>query len=308
MGKAKVYKTVFGIYFALMFLALFTIFAITKDSGFLALISFFSVINTCFVYIAFVKPFIRTIDILEHKEENNRKESQEKIINKETEFAALQNQINPHFLYNTLDSIRGQALLDDNIEIADMVEALSSFFRYSISKKGSLVTLRDEINNIENYMKIQQYRFNNRFSLEVTIDEKEIWYCMIPKLIIQPIIENAILHGLEDTVFDGKVRIGVMRTYRQLIIKVSDNGKGMPLEKLKEINNRLNEDKQFYSYNSGTGIALTNINNRIKLLFGNAYGIKVYSILNSGTDIEINVPYDYPDVRGYREVGKENEK
>ena len=96
--------------------------------------------------------------------QRTRKNSAE-ILDKQTELTALQSQINPHFLYNTLESIRGQALLDDNLEIARMVEALAAFFRYSISRKGNLVTLRDELANIDNYMMIQRYRFNNRFSM-----------------------------------------------------------------------------------------------------------------------------------------------
>ena len=102
---------------------------------------------------------------------------QEKIMHRfwinRQKLTALQSQINPHFLYNTLECIRGQALIDGNIEIAKMVEALSAFFRYSISRKGNLVTLRDELANIENYMLIQRYRFNNRFSMEVIIDEED---------------------------------------------------------------------------------------------------------------------------------------
>ena len=124
--------------------------------------------------------------------------SSAQILDKQTELTALQSQINPHFLYNTLESIRGQALLDDNMEIAKMVEALAAFFRYSISRhQSNLVTLRDELANIQNYMLIQRYRFNNRFSLEVIIDEEDeaAYDYLIPRLIIQPVIENAIFHG-----------------------------------------------------------------------------------------------------------------
>ena len=122
------------------------------------------------------------------------------IFNKQTELTALQSQINPHFLYNTLDTIRGQAMCDDNIEVANMIETLASFFRYSISRKGNLVTLRDELNNINNYMRIQQYRFNNRFSLEIVVDEEDMqaYDFYVPRLILQPIVENAIVHGLEE--------------------------------------------------------------------------------------------------------------
>lgn len=146
-------------------------------------------------------PFVKeTYSLLDRYAAYKTRKNNAQILNKQTELTALQSQINPHFLYNTLETIRGQALIDDNEEIAKMVEALSAFFRYSISRKGNLVTLRDELANIENYMLIQRYRFNNRFSMEVLIDEEdeEAFDFLIPRLIIQPVVENAIFHGLEE--------------------------------------------------------------------------------------------------------------
>lgn len=237
------------------------------------------------------------------------------VFNKQTELTALQSQINPHFLYNTLESIRGQALLDDNHEIAEMVEALSAFFRYSISGKDSFVTLRDELNNIKNYILIQRYRFNNRFSLEVIIDEDDegAYEYLIPRLIIQPIVENAIFHGLEEKSEDGKVTIEIIVTEQNLIITVSDNGKGMEADKLEELNRRIhakdtelvdeNHNKVAGPAKKNTGIALPNIHRRISLLFGAEYGVNVYSTLGQGTDVEITVPANYK-----RESGIENEE
>lgn len=222
------------------------------------------------------------------------------ILDKQTELTALQSQINPHFLYNTLESIRGQALIDDNVEIARMVEALSAFFRYSISRKGSLVTLRDEMANIENYMLIQRYRFNNRFSLEVIIDEEDekAYDFLIPRLIIQPVVENAIYHGLEEKLEGGKVTIEVIVTDQNLILTISDNGQGMDEEKLKELNARIQADDVDLDEGENqnqrnTGIALPNIHKRIQLLFGDEYGVNVYSTEGQGTDVEITIPVDY---------------
>lgn len=232
------------------------------------------------------------------------------ILNKQAELTALQSQINPHFLYNTLESIRGQALVDDNLEIAQMVEALSSFFRYSISRKGNLVTLRDELANIENYMMIQKYRFNNRFSLEVIVDEEdEVAYdFLIPRLIIQPVVENAIFHGLEEKMEGGKVTIEVIVTDRNLILTISDNGKGMNEEKLKELNAGIQSDEVILDEEAketqrNTGIALPNIHKRIRLLFGEAYGVNIYSTRGQGTDVEITIPANYK-----QECGLEDEK
>ena len=118
---------------------------------------------------------------------------------KETEILALQNQINPHFLYNVLDSIRGQAIVEGVSEIAEMTEALSKLFRYSISNSDAVVYLGNEIKNLRTYFTIQQYRFNNRFELiiENDADDEAIMQYRIPKMTIQPIVENAIYHGLE---------------------------------------------------------------------------------------------------------------
>ena len=218
----------------------------------------------------------------------------------QTELTALQSQINPHFLYNTLESIRGQALMDDNREIAGMVEALSSFFRYSISRKGKLVTLREELANINNYMLIQCYRFNNRFSLEVLIDEEdeEAYDFLIPKLIIQPVVENAIYHGLEEKLEGGRVTIEVIVTDKTLILTISDNGSGIEGAALAKLNQRIHSPSMRVEEEGGqkqhnTGIALPNIHKRIQLLFGEEYGVNVYSTVGQGTDVEITIPADY---------------
>ena len=159
-------------------------------------------------------PFVKeTYSLLDRYAAYKTRKNNAQILNKQTELTALQSQINPHFLYNTLETIRGQALIDDNEEIAKMVEALSAFFRYSISRKGNLVTLRDELANIENYMLIQRYRFNNRFSMEVLIDEEdeEAFDFLIPRLIIQPVVENAIEHGIDEKE-DGR-KVGRRKSY-----------------------------------------------------------------------------------------------
>ncbi len=231
--------------------------------------------------------------------------SRAEIYDKQTELTALQSQINPHFLYNTLESIRGQALLDGNPEIARMVEALSSFFRYSISRNQSnLVTLREELSNIENYMLIQRYRFNNRFSLEVLIDEEDeaAYDYLIPRLIIQPVIENAIYHGLENMKSGGRITIEVILTGRTMILMISDNGRGMSSAELQKLNGRIRAPGTQLMDGGGeeepgrhrnTGIALPNIHKRIQLLFGSEYGVTVYSTEGMGTDVEITVPADF---------------
>lgn len=239
----------------------------------------------------------RVGQIIDYYVASGKKQESSRIYDKQTQLMALQSQINPHFLYNTLDSIRGQAVLDGDEEIASMVESLASFFRYSISGKGSLVTLRDELRNIGNYMRIQNYRFNNRFTTETLIEEKdEVAYdYLIPRLIIQPVVENAIFHGLEEKESDGRLTIEIILTDQNLIITISDNGKGIGTKELERLNDRIHSaDAQNrlegLENRRNTGIALPNIHKRIQLLFGKEYGVNVYSTLGVGTDVEITLP------------------
>ncbi|MDO4489673.1 MAG: histidine kinase [Lachnospiraceae bacterium] len=211
-------------------------------------------------------------------------------------YDALQAQINPHFLYNILDTIRGQALIDDADEVAKMVENLSTFFRYSISRTHSSVTLRDELENVNNYMRIQQYRFQDRFSLEIYMDKKdqELPELPVPRLILQPIVENAIVHGLKDKYRNGLITIEVQHE-DDLIITVSDNGRGMNEEELEKLKKRIHnpgEEQQGYSGSKQKhgGIALTNVNERIRLMYGEEYGVSIYSVPSFGTKVELVLP------------------
>lgn len=215
------------------------------------------------------------------------------VFNKQTEFAALQSQINPHFLYNTLDSIRSEALMNNDPEVANMIETLASLFRYSISHKGNLVPLRDELENTNNYMKIQRYRFNNRFTLETQIDEEDLRSLdyFVPRLLLQPIVENAIYHGLENMSSGGIVTIDATLSDSDMILTVSDNGKGMNLNELNSLNNSIHSsDPGLNIKTDKSGIALANSNKRIQLCFGEKYGINIYSTEGFGTDVEIIIP------------------
>lgn len=228
---------------------------------------------------------------------------------RQNEYLALQNQINPHFLYNTLEGIRGDALYAGLDNIADMIESLSEFFRYTNSNMKSLVALEDELSNVDNYYKIQQYRFGKRVNLKVEYDaddESKIMQCQVPKLTLQPIVENAIFHGIEKKIGNGVIRIKIEITAKRLIITVSDNGIGMSEDRLNEITERLNNSTLDYiNSDSETkgGIAIVNVNNRIKLLFGEEYGISIYSELNIGTDVEITLPYIDSCMRSEYEKG-----
>lgn len=218
---------------------------------------------------------------------------------KQAEYLALQNQINPHFLYNTLEGIRSEALMEGVDSIAEMTEALATFFRYTISNMEHLVTLEDELANIENYYYIQQFRFGDKLKLNIQyafrdeMDEMEVLQYRLPKLTLQPVVENSIFHGIERKVGKGHLVIRISATDSRLVIKVSDDGLGMEAEKVQELNEKLKSlslDDVNPKADKQGGIAIQNVNNRIKLLFGEEYGIYVYSQKGAGTDVEISLP------------------
>ena len=218
---------------------------------------------------------------------------------KQAEYLALQNQINPHFLYNTLEGIRSEALLAGLDSVAEMTEALATFFRYTISQVEHLVTLEDELANIENYYYIQQFRFGDKLALHIEYEHDEEWdeldilQFRLPKLTLQPIVENSIYHGIERKIGRGNLVIRICISNERLRIRISDDGMGMAEEKLKLLNEKLRrltlDDVQEENGKKG-GIALVNVNNRIKLLFGEEYGITFYSREGAGTDVMITLP------------------
>lgn len=215
---------------------------------------------------------------------------------RQVQYIALQNQINPHFLYNTLESIRSEALLAELDSVADMTEALATFFRYTISKVENLVTVEEELQNCETYFHIQQYRFGDRLRLNIKCapeDMEELYRCRIPKLTLQPILENSIIHGTELKIGTGNLTIQLQRTDKRLLIQVSDDGVGMDEETLNKLNSRLGRGglANYQPQEEGRGgVALVNVDNRIRLLFGEEYGLCVYSLVGMGTDVEITLP------------------
>ena len=172
---------------------------------------------------------IETNKLVESQAKRVEKENQLIIMNQEIKYNALQNQINPHFLYNTLENIRGQAIIDGNYLIGDMTEALARYFRYNISKDGNMVTLIQEIENIQTYIQIQQYRFGKRivFQVENHVEESILKQCTIPKMTLQPIIENAVFHGVENKTEQGYVNVDVDVIGNCVSVIVSDDGIGM---------------------------------------------------------------------------------
>lgn len=218
-----------------------------------------------------------------------------RLSNRQAQYLALQNQINPHFLYNTLEAIRGDALSEGMDNIAHITEALATFFRYTISNMDSLVTLEEELSNAENYFAIQNYRFGDRIRMAVIFEEgsEDSRGLLIPKLTLQPIIENAIIHGLEHQVRPGTVTVRIGTDGQRLMISVADDGVGMEDAVLEALTLRLSHpatDKSETEKPRSGGIALVNVDSRIRLLFGEQYGLKVSSIKGFGTRVDISLP------------------
>ena len=214
---------------------------------------------------------------------------------RQAQYLALQNQINPHFLYNTLESIRSEAMEAGMDSVVCMTEALAHFFRYTISNMENMVTLEEELDNINTYFLIQKYRFEERIGLTIEYDEEEhdlLNHCLLPKLTLQPVVENSIIHGIERKMGFSTVRIALRCTEKRLIIQVSDDGIGMQPEALDDLNRKLNQSlfESLHNKKKKGGIALVNVNNRIHLIFGEEYGMTVYSTPGMGTDVMIELP------------------
>lgn len=227
------------------------------------------------------------------KDYNNRE------VTSQIKFSILQHQINPHFLYNTLDSVRGLAYMEGADSAAEMAGALAAFFRYSISNSDDIVTLSKELDNIKRYFVIQKYRFSNRFSLNIRIaeDDMQILGYPIPKLILQPLVENALFHGLEHRAGKGNVTISAQNTGNRLYLYITDDGVGMSEQKVREINKAIYEETppDQGENGRGTGIAFYNINKRIRYLYGEEYGLSVESTAGKGTQVEIVLPWVLPE-------------
>ena len=221
----------------------------------------------------------------------------QKFQQKQAEYLALQNQINPHFLYNTLEAIRADALLADCEKIAETTEALATFYRYTISNVQESVTFSDELDNVENYFIVQQCRFGDKISMDVEIENEKLLEARMPKLILQPLVENAIVHGLEGKIGEGTVRITVENSENCLFLCVRDDGVGFSGEQVERLNAQFSKSE---SQDDGTqnphkrgGIALKNVNSRIRLMFGDDYGLRIYSAEGVGTECLLTMPLSF---------------
>lgn len=208
---------------------------------------------------------------------------------KEAELKNLQLQINPHFLYNTLETISSIAAEKQSFVICELCEKLWGIFRYSLGKNlGEYVTVADELQHTQNYLYIQQTRFKDKFEVFYNIapETKDL---MIPRFILQPIVENAIVHGLADISGEGTLEISAVRENEMLEIKVEDDGVGMPEEMVEKLTQYINSDNKNPEEDKKS-IGIRNVNQRIKLVCGNEYGIRIESVKNQGSCFTICLP------------------
>lgn len=204
---------------------------------------------------------------------------------RKSEFDSLQAQINPHFLYNTLDIIVWQIENEKQSEAVHTVTALARFFRLSLGKGKNIVTVKDEIEHVKNYLMIQHMRFKNKFDYEFDIAEDVLELPSL-KLMLQPLVENAIYHGMEFMDGDGMIMVKAWRKEDELYLSVADNGLGMTEDKVEMILT----GESTSGNGRGSGIGVKNVNERIKLYFGEAYGLTIDSEPDEGTTVIIHLP------------------
>ena len=212
------------------------------------------------------------------------KEDQVKL--SKAEMRTLQAQINPHFLYNTLDSINWLSQEERNEDIIKMVTALTALFRTGISRGQDLIPLREELKHIESYLTIQKIRYEKKFLYEMDVDDS-VLDCRIIKLVLQPLVENAIYHGIKLKNGKGLISIRVRKARDSVLLEVSDNGAGMTEERLKEVHLELQgrePDKEKTVY------GLKNVNDRLKIYYGEPYGLIIHSIPGEGTTVTVKIP------------------
>lgn len=200
---------------------------------------------------------------------------------RKSEMRALEAQINPHFLYNTLDSVMWMAESGDQKNVVKMIAALAQFFRLSLSGGNETISVKDEIGHAENYLVIQKMRYNDQFDYAIAYDDG-VLSCKTLKIMLQPIVENAIIHGVGNLPYKGEIKIFAGICRNKLVFEVSDNGFGIHPDILKCI---LNEN-----FSNKFGIGLHNVNQRIQLMYGTEYGLQFESQPDEGTTVRISLP------------------
>lgn len=212
------------------------------------------------------------------------------ILAKNSEIRALQNQINAHFIYNVLESVKMMAEIEEKYDIADAVTSLGIMLRYSMKGLAKNVTVRQEIEYIQKYIALMNLRFDYEIYLSLNIPEV-LWEQEIPKMSLQPIVENAICHGIEDIAEDTNIYIKGIVMLQDFIIEITDQGKGMTEEEVLTLREKIEEDIEVNG-GAGTGIGLKNVQDRIQIHFGKEYGITISSRYGCYTKVSMRIPFN----------------
>jgi len=212
---------------------------------------------------------------------------EQELSNRKTVLRALRNQINPHFIYNTLSCVKSMGMDLGDTRIPEICDSIIHILRYSI-KESSTALVREEIEALESYLYIQRCRFSGRFSYKISVDDSIMDFYML-RFLLQPILENAIVHGISPQKTNGRIIISGKTKGDRIIFDISDTGVGIPPHVLEKINKRLS-DNTAPEDDEGHGIGLANINSRLKLFYGEESNIKINSVLNMGTFITISFP------------------
>ena len=229
----------------------------------------------------------RSFDKMAHKiKELVQREYVQEIKRQEVELKALMAQINPHFLYNTLESLRMKAVVNKDHDVAEMIKKFSRFLRMNVIGSNDIVEIEEELNHVGYYIDIMNMRYNNRFRLIIDMED-DIVNALILKLTLQPLIENSIFHGFESKEGDCVIEIKGRKQGSDIFIEVNDNGVGMDEVILAEIRNALNNA----AASDRIGIGIVNVHKRLMYYFGKSYGISIFSAPEKGTRIEIRIPY-----------------
>jgi two-component system sensor histidine kinase YesM len=212
------------------------------------------------------------------------------IRNKQAQLEALQSQINPHFLHNTLESIRMKAVINGDPEVAKMIRDLGKLFRITLDRKSNVVLIRDELEHVRAYLDIQNIRYENRFDLQIDLNDS-IANSSIIKLVFQPIVENSIIHGFENNKRSGVIKISGYTEGCNIVLSICDNGDGMDIGTLSALNHSL-ADTQAASTDAGEhkSIGLRNISNRLILAYGAESALKIDSVTGAGTTVTLVIP------------------
>ncbi len=237
-------------------------------------------------------------NMLANTEQYIHKEYQIKKMKRAAELDVLVAQINPHFLYNTLESIVWQARSAGAPKISDMAYSLGKLFNIMVNKGHSMLSVEKELEHVQLYVHLQNVRYNNRFSLKIDLDDEDLLTCKTLKLILQPIIENVILHGFQEKQEECIIHIGVYESHQMLIYEVEDNGVGISERELEHIVDSFSEQNLMeydeksakVRQNNGRGIGLKNVHQRIQLYYGMEYGLEIKSVEGEGTEVIIRIP------------------